>query len=1497
VRNLNNKHDQATVTIFATVKPLMYIHFPDLDPDKKGKLQKLQFGYCYMPDHVDQIQLQSRGRDKGKGWGQGLLLGSSRGWGEEPEVVRPLRVRNVSSENLYLTCIPNLRKQCFVFALANEEQSPAESMPSAKVAAIAAGESGAQASAVSGVVGSGKLNSVGSLLTGVPVMAQVARQQRRQAVDLPLNPGEEMTLFIGLRPHVPNEAYVTGECRELVGGVRVLGHNKSLKDIRRKEDEKQATKAGDGGNNGLGHKGEAGTTVSATGPLGVATTATMMATRTSGIDGGVGGRGSGEGGGREYGAVDVETLVSRMVPEKLFELTVKFVGTVGVSILRVHPLESRFSLLLPAPTPTPSNRSQGQCGGSSLHVSGVRQAAQGPGAWGKEGEEVGGDMSVGGTKGNSGRIRRTIFGSLELENATKSLPLEYRLVSGQLCHRGIATAMKRLESLPMGGVELVILGEEGGTLAPSGSICIRFCILLHAFRGVFRQAIRVENLSTPERDMALPLEHIVQVFSDDGEVVLHKGISDEEERREALPRLNATKLCSPSPDLSTPGGGGGMKHGINIDPATTANSAGVLFREDGDPLPGLEAVSFSWHVAISTAHLSTSAPAVGDTDLANIWGDGDSGRSCGGDGVREFSSSPQPPTALRRFRILAPPAVSLLPPLNLSVNGTQKELEEAGDFPIWEGVGEARGSAEGQGHGKRKDKVRNVSPLGSQPQVLSTAAASAAIEVGEEVEGGVERGEGRPVSSTNEDVSGVEGAQKAGREVVGLLGVVCGASDRLFGHIGGEATRQAIHQGEEGRSVRDDSRSGLECILKRCGPMLKLPPGGSTRFRVAIQPGAFTAPLLSKDVTRGEAIPFDGIVAFARHRAGVAAWKAGQGADKDVATSRQGGDVTMEAIMAGDEKGEDEEGQGGNGSLSPPPFLDFCHCGAPGNWTKNTKEGAGTGNGSGYQLVKMVKVSGEYCHPTISVAGPTVVDLGKVGHTASKHAHQLFEVKVENLCSMWVPVGLKGLPKELELLPEPALESTLKGSSTISHHSPMGSVDHRDQQRQGGANIQQGGSRGVITQEANSNVDRTTPKHAVLLGGQKRQGEGGARVVWIPPWGVAVMAFRLQLPWRVQSWAGDQSFGFGVTNLADPSALPIAVDVRVHVVTQLISLLGLPPPAPLALLSSVSPDINTLHGSSSNLGEMLQVPESKSAGIENGASTMAAAGCVRLPSLVVPPLPGSAGQCKSSFSIKNTQATGAVSVCLTVSPAPSTEGVLSLAASLFPEETSGMGGGRGGEEGGVSHALLLPGEVMVVRVKCNTLFSSRLTSELLLASKPGDGWGSSSPESGGAGETSAGSGVGKRPVSMTPNSTWIGALHLHVSEIPGDVEGGMGPRVGSTSGKSGGSSGDRGWGHDVRNQEGKRASKGLLTESVAVIGSLVPGPTFRLSRSVVELMLQPGGSGGGGGSIGVVVVRRPLDHSEHPESFFVENITSVGPVRFRLRCIGATLVAGGVRLP
>lgn len=163
----NTFNNQAKVTVSVTVKPRMYLHFPDLDPDATFKPEKLQIGYCYMP-----------GRSPG-----GAMDDVD---APETEIVRPLRVRNISDRKLFLSCIPNLRKQCFVYAdIPPQPTSEPVSMPS----------------------------TLGDDQWGMAVAAAAVAStmiHRPAVADLPLLPQSETTLYIGLRPVLPKEAFITG---------------------------------------------------------------------------------------------------------------------------------------------------------------------------------------------------------------------------------------------------------------------------------------------------------------------------------------------------------------------------------------------------------------------------------------------------------------------------------------------------------------------------------------------------------------------------------------------------------------------------------------------------------------------------------------------------------------------------------------------------------------------------------------------------------------------------------------------------------------------------------------------------------------------------------------------------------------------------------------------------------------------------------------------------------------------------------------------------------------------------------------------------------------------------------------------------------------------------------------------------------------------------------------------------------------------------------------
>lgn len=171
----------------------MYLHFPDLDPGRTGKLQELHIGFCYMPG------LTPAGDGDGDGIGDGDGDGDSDGGrhrGEaaapESEIVRPLRVRNVSDRKLYLTCTPNLRKQCLVYAA----DVPSMAEPGGDESSmVALGEE---------AVGGGGGGTIAA------AAAAAAAMPRPQVADLLLLPQSETTLYIGLRPVLPNEAYTSG---------------------------------------------------------------------------------------------------------------------------------------------------------------------------------------------------------------------------------------------------------------------------------------------------------------------------------------------------------------------------------------------------------------------------------------------------------------------------------------------------------------------------------------------------------------------------------------------------------------------------------------------------------------------------------------------------------------------------------------------------------------------------------------------------------------------------------------------------------------------------------------------------------------------------------------------------------------------------------------------------------------------------------------------------------------------------------------------------------------------------------------------------------------------------------------------------------------------------------------------------------------------------------------------------------------------------------------
>lgn len=186
------------MTVSATVKPRMYLHFLDLDPLATGKPEQLQIGHCYMPGLAE---------PKGKYQPPGLPSSGRGDANLESEIVRPLRVRNVSDRKLYLTCTPNLKKQCFVYA-----EIPLDGTSSDPTATAAANNQGR------GLLGESERGCRGVSDSGVNVSGAgndrsavtAAAMPRPQVADLLLLPQSETTLYIGLRPVLPNEAYTSG---------------------------------------------------------------------------------------------------------------------------------------------------------------------------------------------------------------------------------------------------------------------------------------------------------------------------------------------------------------------------------------------------------------------------------------------------------------------------------------------------------------------------------------------------------------------------------------------------------------------------------------------------------------------------------------------------------------------------------------------------------------------------------------------------------------------------------------------------------------------------------------------------------------------------------------------------------------------------------------------------------------------------------------------------------------------------------------------------------------------------------------------------------------------------------------------------------------------------------------------------------------------------------------------------------------------------------------
>lgn len=1101
-----------------------------------------------------------------------------------------------------------------------------------------------------------------------------------------------------------------------------------------------------------------------------------------------------------------EAAATRLVADRLFELTIKFVGTVGVSILRFRGQNAPFSLLAPS--------------FGALFSGIVTDGDNGPGSAGRVG------------KPNSLQ-RRAVYGSFELENVTKALPLEYRVAGRDRDNNIVCEEMKgkveagilaRLQNLTKGSVELILLAEGTGTLPPASRRRLRFCVLFHAFQGVFQREIIVENLSSPGLKIgtsagaaaatSLALSYAVRLFVDDGSVGLN-----------TLRLMNnsaATTLLVSQPRSSSKSPINVTQTSVILVHETTAQHQERLADENGNSLPSLEtlALPFVVNVAPSVAACSPSAHEGYPTDalVSTV-----AGVTTMKDQTRKKGGIPN----LTRFRILA----VMTENVEANASSTYDNFDKMHDIEEFEGSRSANdnGSEETHAH-QRRD--RSGEKWGGKLSTAGDNALRAGLADNNQCPENEERGGVvihltnvldrtvflAPYSNLPLIVKAVAGeGWSTGRGEASARLYECESSDflkedgrRKFEslEIDGELavtnkSATAARQGVLTEGVQEEVNPGS---LARCGPALTLAPKGTVTMRLSIRTGDLTESLPTASVESGQAVPFDGMVALARIG--------------DASPMMQGA----------------REIEHGERLIEKMTFPKRVDCAGVNIFSRTATDP---------RLVKLVRVVGTYCRPRFEVVGPIVVDLGNVGHTASKRGQRRFEVRLRNLCDTSLAVRILGLSPELELISEGDGRGSTRGDKAVATQPDLG---HR---------------RGRKNDSVSSiNGEALTARGHGSVGWPRKTmaGERHASKVWIPARGEATLVFQLRLSRRKQSWAGPQTFEMRLVNMVDPSAEDFRVTVLARVVTQLVSIIGLDeaPPSP-TLARLLSPGIPNLSASSI-------FRRSRSSSLDGfGSFGTNEGGSVRLaPPLAIPPLRGAAGRCSGSFQVKNVSGER-VSVTLRVVPAPEVARVLSLGASLQQQDSSAGVYASAGADGRPSPSVaLLPGDLLDVQTECLAQPGARLSPDLLqITSHTADVAPITLPQ-GGAKEA---------------RSDWAQNVRLVGTVL---VEIALEDNAGDPDGLADG---------------GSAEGEGVLIESVALVGSLVPGPTFGLSRTSVTVALRPPDSGGGGGG-GHSDGTHPYN-PEGPASFFVESCfsKSLGPVRFKLSGGGRLHLARGVRVP
>lgn len=1082
-----------------------------------------------------------------------------------------------------------------------------------------------------------------------------------------------------------------------------------------------------------------------------------------------------------------EALAARLAADRLFELTIKFVGTVGVSILRLRGQDAAFAVL-------PPQDGMGKAGSTIM---------------GRNARGVAADRGR-----ISGRGRRVVYGSLDLENVTKALPLVYRLSGeggrGELeCEKPgnmeKTRITQRLQLLQAGSAELVMLAEGTNTLPPASRRRVRFCILLNEFQGVFQREISVRNVSSAPRDGAgagieglSSFSHVVRLFVDDGSVSLGMLPPQEKLLVPVLPASRPRILSGSTPDQA----GSTAALGHELPPAQQEE---WLEDEKGSALSSLQTLSIPFMVTVAPYHPTTKVAHGIAREITADAGVDDVEAMRGKDEEKRAS-----PAELSRFHIL---------PVVVSGSHAITTRSACGDV-------EEREDARSAGKNERElvggDRCSSGGKkLGASPGVTTGGAfhvgASSSDSHGQQMEnsGGLmfrmtnELDHAivlAPYSNLPVVVKAVDVANEIVTENEGRVGLFdldsdvaldagcCGQSLRFSGNGEGSRTGHSSATSLAARAVPEmQKEEKLRDPLSRCGPALTLPAKTALIVRLSMQIGAMTQPLPTAAVESGQAAPFEGVVAWALI-----------------------GDTPL---------------VGGSPSRSQP-MPEQVYCSDP---------TMGPQSNSGPPLLKLVRAVGAYCRPRFEVVGPASVDLGNVGHTTSKRGRRRFEVRLRSLCDTPVPIGLVEISPELEVRTKVDVG---EGQGRAAANKLLGTRLNVVQRRGSSAAGASGG-------------DNSETRARAASRWKNRRSTDGERtdVLWVPARGEMTLVVQLRLSRRTRSWAGPQAFEIFLVNLADRFAEEVVVAVTARVVTQLVRIIGLDevPPSPI-LRRLISPGTPTYPGPPVRRS----VRSSSIDGL--GSFGTPEEGSLRLAPLAIPPIRGAAGRCFGSFQIQNVSGE-TVSLTLRVLPASEVAGVLCLGASLQQQDsTTGVYASAGADGRPSPSVVLLPGDLVDVNAECLALPGARLPPDLLLPLPP-------------TAETSTtAQGSSRDTPDWGQHIRLLGTVRVEIA-----LE-------------------DRAGDHDLLADERPEEGDGVLIESVALVGSLVPGPTFGLSQTSVTVTLRPPESGGGGGA-GHSDGKHPYT-PEGPASFFVETFSQpLGPVRLKLEGGGRLYLARGVRVP